>query len=203
MNLENIDLVALQRDLEEFAAERQKRGWFRRNWLWFIPTLLVVIVLAGGAGAYWVLFTRVYQLDVYQSAMKQIEADGPVCRELGNPITAATWPPPSARIEATEIDVRWHIEGPDGRAKAHVLAKRMQGKWEIIQLEVILANEKRLAITSDTESSADAPAFVPPAATPETTPSAASSTAAPEANAPSLPGPEINLAPPSDDGVPK
>jgi hypothetical protein len=193
MNLDNIDLVALQRDLEEFAREQQQRGWWRRNWLWFVPTLLVVLVLLGGGGAYWALFTRVYQLDVYQSAMQKVASDGAVRRVLGSPVTTATWPPPSARVEAGETDVRWPIEGPDGRAKAHVLAKLMQGKWETIQLEVILADEKRLLITSDDESEADAPTFVaPPKTKPQT-----------QDAAPNMPAPEINLAPPTDDGPPK
>ena len=38
MNAENIDLAALNRDLQEFARQQKKRGWWRQiraGWCWF------------------------------------------------------------------------------------------------------------------------------------------------------------------------
>jgi hypothetical protein len=189
MNLNDIDLVALQRDLEEYARQQRERGWLRRNWLWFVPMLLLVLVLLGGGALYWGMFIRIYQLDIFQSAMQQIEADQAVQGALGQPITKAGWPPPSARLEAGEQDIRWSIKGSKTDAKAHVAARFMQGKWEIVQLEVLLTDGKRLSVASSGDSEANAPVF--------SAPKAASEKTEPEKNSPP---PEINLALPPDDG---
>ena len=188
MNLDNIDLVALQRDLDEFAREQQQRGWLRRNWLWLVPTLVVVLILLGCGAIYWAMFIRVYQLDVYQAAMRDIQADETLQSDLGQPITSANWPPPSPRIEAREQDIRWPIEGPKGSAKAHVSARLMQGKWEIIQLEVDLADGKRCSVASSSDSEANAPVFQAPEGEPQK----------PETET-DAPPPVINLAVPPGD----
>jgi hypothetical protein len=187
MNLDNLDMDALQRDLEEFAREQAKRGWFRRNWLWFVPTLLIAIVLLGGCVAYWGLFLRVYQLDVYQEAMKHIQADQGMCKTLGEPIGPANWPAPAARVEDSEKDIRWHIQGPKGNAAAHVNAKMMRGKWEIIQLEV---DGKRITIGGEGGAN-DAPVFSTTPAPSTQKPAAATETKAPELNF-EIPGSETH-----------
>jgi hypothetical protein len=192
MKLNDLDLQALQRDLDEYARQRAQRGWFRRNWLRVMLLLLLLVVVIGGAGAYWALFIRVYRLEIFQSAMQQIEADKAVQDALGQPVTKASWPPPSARLEEGEKDIRWPIRGAKGEAKAHVASRLMMGKWEIVQLEVILADGKHLAVASAGDSEASAPAFSAPKA----------GDSKPEADK-NAPAPEINLAIPPDDGSQK
>ena len=167
MNMENIDLEALQSGLETFDHQRRQRGWLRRNWLWFVPTLFVVLVLLGGGGVYWTMFLHVYQLDVFRTAMQEINADEALQSELGQPITIVKWPPPAARLEAQEQDIRWPIEGPQGSAKAHVSARLMQGNWEIVQLEVMLADGKRLQVASSGGGATDAALFEAPEVEPQ------------------------------------
>jgi hypothetical protein len=189
MKLENIDLEALQRDLEEFARQQRERGWFRRNWLWFVPTVLLVVIVVGAGAAYWAMFFRVYGLEVCQSAMRTIEANEEVCKSLGQPIRTAKSPTrgcvPSARIEEGEIDIIWTIVGPNGQAKAHLFARRIMGKWATTVLDVTLPNGKKVLLNDVNDTEAEAPAFSGPK--PETK--------QPETNAPP---PEINLAPPAD-----
>ena len=173
-------------------------GW--RNWGWlalltpqfiYFSAVLVLILLIGGGGIYWSLFHRVYGLDVYQTAMHDIQGDKGLRQQLGEPIQAVVgWRPPNARIEATEKDVLWDIAGPKGSAKAHVFARLMQGKWEVVQLEVVLANGKRMHIAGEGDAEAEAPPFMVPKAEPKKS----------EANAPA---PEINLPIPPNDGPAK
>jgi hypothetical protein len=159
MNFDNFDFAALQRDLDEYARELAARNWWQRNWRWFVPTLAGVLLVLGAIAAFWGLYLRVYQLDVYRSAMRQIQADETLQDELGQPIRKAGWRPPSARIEDDETDIRWNIAGPKQAAKAHVAARLMQDKWEIVQLEVTLPSGERHAVASDGEG--NAPAFTP------------------------------------------
>ena len=130
-------------------AEQKRPGRFRR-FLRRLLLLLLVIVVVGGGAAYWAFFLRVYNLEVCRDAMKTIAADKGVQETLGQPIKNVLLPSqgtvPNARIEADEIDVIWHIEGPNKQATAHLLAKRRQGRWDTVMLEVTPAGGKRVSI---------------------------------------------------------
>ena len=112
MNFDKIDLEALQRDLEEFAREQQQRGWFRRNWRWFVPTLLLAVIVLGGAAIYWSLFLRIYNLEVCRSAMQTIQADKGIAggARPADPDgeVALAGSRAERRIEEREIDVLEH-----------------------------------------------------------------------------------------------
>ena len=157
MNSENVDLAAVDRNSPELA--RKRRGWFGRNWLWFILVDLLVLIAIGAGWGYWSFFGRVYCLDEYRSAMEKIAGSDQLRSELGEPIQAAGWPPPSPRLEGREREVRWDIQGPKGRAKAHVLARLMQGKWEIIIMEVALADGRKVSLVEEIDDAGDAPLF--------------------------------------------
>jgi hypothetical protein len=139
--------------------KQKQRGWFRRNWRRFVLLLLVIIVVGGGA-AYWALFLRVYNLDVCRRAMQTIAADKGMQETLGLPIKNVLWPSqetvPNARIEKDEIDVIWTIEGPKKQARAHLLAKRRQGRWDTVMLEVTPDGGKRVSV-HEADNGEDAP----------------------------------------------
>ena len=120
MSMDNIDLAALDRDLQEFARQQKERGWWRRNWRRLVLVLLLLAVVIAG-GAYWLLIGRIHHLDVYQTAMEAIRADKQLQQQLGEPMHSVKWPlrsaVPSARIEDREIDIRWGIHGPKARAR--------------------------------------------------------------------------------------
>ena len=177
------------RDLdEEETAQRPRRGWWSQNWRWFLPSLLLAIIVAGGGGIYWAFFARVFHLGVVQSAMQAIQQSGEVDRALGQPITPVRWGvPPSTRLETDEQDVRWEIEGPQGKAKAHLHARMQQGQWVTDVLEVVLANGQRLMVAAGADSGSEAAPFN--ASKPEEKRS--------ESKAPP---PEINLPVPPGDG---
>jgi hypothetical protein len=157
MSTSDLDLHTIDKHLQEYT--KQKRGgWFRRNWKWVVPLdILVTLAIVSGV-LYWVFYARVYNLDTCQNAMIVILADTDVQEALGDSIDTAAWPSqatvPSARVEENEIELRWSIEGPKGRAKAHVLSKKRQGKWETVALEVTLPSGKKksLQVVGDNEA---------------------------------------------------
>jgi len=140
-------------------AEPKPRGWFRRNWRRILLLLLVVVVV-GAAALYWNFFLRVYNIEVCQSAMKSIAADKAMQETLGQPIKNVLVPSqetiPNARVEKDEIDVIWNIEGPKKKATAHLLAKRRQGRWDTVMLEVTPAGGKRVSV-HEADDDKDAP----------------------------------------------
>jgi hypothetical protein len=165
MKMEEIDLAALDRDLQKLAKTPQQHGWFRRNWKWFVPLDLLIAVVVVAAVLYWALFIRVYNLEVCQAAMEAIEIDPAVREALGEPIQLVKWPSqeamPNARIEDSEIDVIWHIEGPKGRAKAHVNSRKRQGAWDRVVLEVTLPGGKKMPIQTPDDTENVAKPWVP------------------------------------------
>jgi hypothetical protein len=157
MSTSDLDLHTIDKHLQEYT--KQKRGgWFRRNWKWVVPLDLLIILAVVAAVLYWVFYTRVYNLDACQKAMLVIVADMNVREALGDPIETAARPSqetvPSARVEENEIEVRWFVEGPKGRAKAHVLAKKRLGTWETVTLDVTLPSgeKKSLQAPGDNEA---------------------------------------------------
>jgi hypothetical protein len=157
-SVKDIDMAALNKDLQQVVEPKKRRGWFRRNWRWFVPALLLTIVVVGGGALYWFFFVRVYNLKVCQDAMQTIAADKGMRETLGELIqpvrrpasifSKAGWQEimPNARVEKDEIDVIWTIEGPKKQARAHLLAKRRQGRWDTVMLEVTPAGGKRVSI---------------------------------------------------------
>jgi hypothetical protein len=164
------DLAAFDRDAQGFPPQEKQRGWWSRNWLWFVPTLLLtLIILCCGCPAgiiYWGFnkaLDEVYKLPVFQEAMKTIETDPQVKKEIGEPIVIVRCPPPSFRIEQGdgrgEADVRWEIDGSKGRAKAHLTARLTGDKWETVILEVVLPSGKKVSLLTEGEGEDKAPLF--------------------------------------------
>jgi hypothetical protein len=88
-----------------------------------------------------------------------------VDRALGQPITPVRWGvPPSTRLETDEQDVRWEIEGPQGKAKAHVHAKKLQEQWVIDRLEIKIGDALPFSIAVSDDNENEAPAFTAPKA---------------------------------------
>jgi hypothetical protein len=150
MNMDNLDQAALDPNLQQFQSPPQ-RGWWARNWLWFIPTLLIACVILccgclGGIGA-WLFHS--FPLEVFQMATEKINADEGLQQELGKPIVPVMSRATSYRKEPREAEIRWEIQGPKGRAKAHVTARKDGDKWEMVVLEVTLADGKKLPIAQE------------------------------------------------------
>ena len=172
------------------TARPQPHGWWRRNGLWFVPTLLLAVIVLGGAAGYWALPSHLQPgslPDGNADHRSRYAIAGSAGRADRNRQVAVAEHCASARVEERETDVRWHIQGPKGRAERHVHARFMQGKWEIDQLEV---NGKRVTVIGQRDSEAEAPQFT----------GSDSASQKPDAH---TPPPEINLPVPPTDGPEK
>ncbi len=164
MSKNDIDLAALDRDLQKL--KKPPRGWFRRNWKWFVPVLLMLVIVAGGGFAYWWIYQRVFSHEAYRQAMSKIRESKEIGASLGEPIsTRYTNPGPSIREDSDETNILWTITGPTGKeAKVHVFQRLMSGKWETVISEVTLPDGKKISLIED--EAGGAPLFQPQAAPP-------------------------------------
>lgn len=72
-------------------TQKPKKGWFGRNWLWFIPlvVLLPIICCCGGFGALiWFGIGAMTDLEPYKDSIVEVQQDPDITAALGTPIPA-------------------------------------------------------------------------------------------------------------------
>jgi hypothetical protein len=127
-----------------------RRGWFRRNWLWFVPTLLLaMILLCGGCLSvfgyigYNQYIAALCKTDVYKKSFAKTTADAAVQGEVGQPIELVKWPPPVFADTESGTEILCDLKGPKGVAKMQVRLRKNDGRVEI---KVILPSSKQLLL---------------------------------------------------------
>jgi hypothetical protein len=156
------------------GPEQKPRGWWSRNWKWFVPTVLLIMILiccGGPVGFLYLAFSKLYNSEAYKMTMQKIATSEELKQELGQPINNLYNPPPSFRMEENAdgsglVDARWEVEGPKGRGRAHVEARMRDNKWEIVTIDVtIVSNNKKIVLHDDAGGNV-APPFNPQGAAP-------------------------------------
>lgn len=145
-----------------------QRGWWSRNWLWFVPTLLLglALVCCGGifgAGLFFV--SKVQQLEPYLLSLAAVAKDEKVIEAIGEPIEPTGFPS-KAEVNISgnsgEARLNYDVKGPKGIAKVQVTAKLVAGKWGLPDLRVTLPDGKQIKIDTSKEGDLDeAPPFKP------------------------------------------
>jgi hypothetical protein len=190
MSFNYSDPTALNANFPDHA--QKPRGWWSRNWKWFIPTLfLCMILMCGGcvAGIFFMFISGLKQTEPYVVTMQKIQANAEAQEALGQPIRDDSWFP-VLTPDGNNLDIRWDLSGPKGKGKAYVKARTTNGKFDIVVIEVTLPNGKRLLLHDEGPGGNDAPAFTPKGA------------ADGEKKQESAPPPDMNITMP-DEGEPK
>jgi hypothetical protein len=189
MSMDDVSKTDSEQDSKQ--APQKQCGCSCRKLRRFLLLLLVIVVVGGGA-LYWNFFLRVYNLNVCQEALRTIAADKGMQEALGQPIKNVYWPSqetaPNARVEESEIDVRWTIEGPKKQARAHLLAKKRQGTWDVVVIEVTPTGGKKVSIHEANNGEGDAPVFQGAKPEPPKTDGKIPDTKGPDINMPIPPG---------------
>jgi hypothetical protein len=130
------------------GPEQKPRGWWSRNWKWFVPTVfLCLILMCGGCltGIAVLFISGLRHLEPYVVTMEKIQANPEAQEALGQPIRDDSWFPVLSP-DGNNMDIRWDLSGPKGKGKAHVKARMTGNKWEIVLIEVILPNDKKILL---------------------------------------------------------
>lgn len=154
-----------------FDPEPPKRGWFRRNWLWFVPMIIIgPFLLCAGCGGL-IAFTVISAIkgsDAYKLALERVQQSPDVQAQLGEPITDAT-PFPTGNVSSSNGEgsalIFMRVAGPKGAANVVIEAEETGHVWHFDKLEVTVdADGARIDLSDEHVPSADdAPAFAPPA----------------------------------------
>ena len=124
----------------------ENKGWFGRNWKWFIPVGCLSVVLIAvafvGAVAYFIIGS-VKSSDLYQEAMIKTRSNAAVVREMGEPIETGWLVSGSINVNGNSgnADLKIPISGPKKSGALYAMAVKKQGKWDFSSLEVEIEGE--------------------------------------------------------------
>lgn len=151
-----------------FDAEPPPRGWFGRNWLWFVPTVIILpILLCGGCigGSLLLYLNTVKSSQPYQQALARIRENAELKEKLGEPIEEATafpnaqWSLDNNRESAK---IQFSVKGPKSDGNVEVEAVAVDGSWSFEKLEVALQDGTSVDLSDEhVPGEDDAPAFAP------------------------------------------
>lgn len=145
----------------------RRPGWLRRNWLWFVPALLVglFVACAGcGLGIAWVVIGRMKSAEPYRMALALVRQDAQVKAALGEPVEEATWwRPPGGFAHEENAVYAFDVKGPRGIAHVRTEAAKIDGDWVLKTLDVTVEETgERIGVdTSATSQSDEAPPWKP------------------------------------------
>lgn len=138
-------------DMNNGQPAKPQKNWFGRNWLWFIPTIILLPVLCccGGGGALmWLGLDMTLNMPPYQDTIVAAEQDPTFQQEIGTP---ATWPDGfelMTAMESANIDFDADpmaylyadvpVSGPNGTGRLIIDATTNDGgaTWDYTSREV-------------------------------------------------------------------
>jgi hypothetical protein len=123
------------------------KSWFSRNWKWFVPTLVLglVLLIAVAVGA---LLTFVFGLlkssEPYQHAVAVASSNPAVVRELGTPIVPAWYISGNINVSGSsgDADLAIPLKGSLHRGTVYVVAKKTAGIWAYDKLQVLVDGQE-------------------------------------------------------------
>jgi hypothetical protein len=126
----------------------QQKGWFGRNWKWFVPVgclSMVIMAVAVVAGIIFYAFGALKSSDVYQQALAKTRSNQAVISELGEPIVEGFWFSGSITVsnDSGNADFRIPVSGPKKSGAVHAVAVKRLGKWDFSALEVEIEGETK------------------------------------------------------------
>jgi hypothetical protein len=153
------------------SAPAAQRGWYRRNWKWATPLLVLLAIVGGGLVYAWPLI-RPWFHEQYAASLAEIRKSPAVIEKLGEPISTVR-PFPAGSITVTgdrgDANFNFDVKGPKGTAQVSSKSRLMQGQWGFSQLELTFEDNQRIDLAKailDREGD-DTPKFDPNAKQPE------------------------------------
>jgi hypothetical protein len=130
-----------------------RRGWWSRNWKWFVPTgclTLFVLFCAFIAMIVFGVFAIIKSSDTYKDALARAKADPRVISALGQPIKPGMFVSGNTNSSggSEHADLAIPISGPKGSGKIYAVAVRSGGKTTYTTLAVeVEKTGKRIELT--------------------------------------------------------
>jgi len=123
------------------------KSWFARNWKWFVPTLILGLVLllalfVGGLMTF--VFGLMKSSEPYQYAVAVASSNPDVVRELGTPIVPGWFPSGNINVSGSSgnADLAIPLKGSRHRGTLYVVAKKTDGAWTYTKLRILVEGQE-------------------------------------------------------------
>jgi hypothetical protein len=127
------------------SSSQPRRGWWSRNWKWFVPVgcFSLVLIFVACIFAFFIVTLipgSFKNTDVYRQAMAKASSNPEVVAQLGTPIKASMFPSGSVNIEGSSGEARMTIpiSGPKGKGNIYLEARKFGGEWTFQRLVVAI-----------------------------------------------------------------
>jgi len=133
------------------VAPPRRRGWFARNWKWFVPALLIVLVVFPIAilGS---VFAAIRSSDAAKESLLRAQSNPLVVQELGAPIEEGWLVAGNINVSGTsgDADLAVPISGPKAKGKIYVIAHKSAGVWSYsVMTAAIDGSDQRINLLSE------------------------------------------------------
>ena len=117
------------------------RGWWTRNWMWFVPTgclSLIVLFALFVAGMVVIVFGALKSTDVYKTAVARAKANMEVRAALGDDVHPGIFLSGNTNVSggSGQADLSIPISGSKGKGTIYVVATKSAGEWNYSKLVV-------------------------------------------------------------------
>jgi Cytochrome oxidase complex assembly protein 1 len=118
-----------------------RKGWFGRNWKWFVPSgclTIIVLIAAFVGGILMIVVGSVKSSGAYTQALAQAQASPQVAEKIGRPVKPGWFVSGSVNVsgDSGDADISFPISGPIGKGKVYAVAKKSAGAWQFETLQV-------------------------------------------------------------------
>ena len=144
------------------GPEQKPRGWWSRNWKWFVPTVLLCmfVICCGFPGVVGYIIYKnpdiiKSKIEPYVKTMDKLRSNPEVQEAFGQPIRDDSWMPGGN----VNNGLFWDIAGPKGKGKVYLRTRIINDKWEIVRIEVTTPDDKKIVIPGEGEGGRRGPAL--------------------------------------------
>ena len=121
------------------AMPPEPKGWWARNWRWFVPVSVLGLLLCCCGGPLLVgggVFAALKSTEPYKEALRIARDDPRVVEALGSPVEEGWLLQGNVNRSGAGGNANLHIpvSGPDGEGTVHVVAVRESGEWRLTTL---------------------------------------------------------------------
>jgi len=132
-------------------SDTDSRGWWRRNWKWFVPTgcvTLLLLILLSCAGVAYLALGLMKKSEVYKMAMRRVQTDPRAAKAFGAPIESGWLVTGNIRISGSSgnADLQIPISGPKGKGTIYAAGVKSAGTWRLTSLKVRLPSNTLIDI---------------------------------------------------------
>lgn len=134
--------------------EPRRRGWWSRNWRWFVPVGCLGLVLLGALAAaalFFGIMGGIKRSEVFQMALEQARSSPAAVEALGEPIEPGWWVSGSVNVTGPsgEASLAAPISGPRGEGKLYAEGVKQAGEWRLTLLALEVAGGERIDLLAE------------------------------------------------------